>query len=163
VVRRSGTGRSPFDVIRHGDPDGFEWWSAREMRPYMGHSRWESFTVAIRKAEAALVNSGGLKPSDYRYTWESSRTRPFQDVRLSREARSLFAMNGDPDKPEVAEAQRYFRVMTRAAEEAASADPTRATGTATPGVEAMTDHQGVETRRDRRASGRAEGHGDPAA
>ncbi|WP_203348045.1 phage antirepressor KilAC domain-containing protein [Streptomyces alboflavus] len=42
--------------------------------------------------------------------------RPREDFRMTRHGAYLLAMNGDPNKPEVAAAQTYFARMTREAE-----------------------------------------------
>jgi hypothetical protein len=111
---------SPFDRLRRVDPQGLEYWLAREVMPYMGCNRWERFVTAILRAQASLRNSGELNPSDFHHSWESYSTKPCQDVRLSRNACYTLAMNGDPNLPEVALAQAYFRRMTQKAEAAST-------------------------------------------
>lgn len=49
---------SPFDAIKHLDPDGSEWWSARELMPLLGYTKWERFGDAIDRARAAAANVG---------------------------------------------------------------------------------------------------------
>jgi hypothetical protein len=113
-------GASPFDVIKHVDPDGSEWWSAEEMRPYLGYTTWERMLGVLDRARAACRNRGHDVEANFRGAAKVSRsgTRgPIgSDVRLTRRACYLVAMNGDPRKPEIADAQNYFAEMTEIAE-----------------------------------------------
>lgn len=109
---------SPFDVIMHTDADGRQHWSAREMMPFLGYRRWENMENVVRKAKASCRNSG-LDPSDhFRDITKYSKVvrKPGLDVQISRVGCYLIAMNGDPEKPEIAAAQQYFVAATRAAE-----------------------------------------------
>ncbi|HEY7313833.1 MAG TPA: BRO family protein [Gemmataceae bacterium] len=119
--RSPGQGRSPFDEIRHVDEDEhgeFEWWSAREAMPYLGYKNWQNMENVIAKAKAACRNSGHQVRDNFRDTSKVSAQRgPWQqDVQMSRFGMYLLAMNGDPDKPEIAAAQRYFTIQTFRAE-----------------------------------------------
>lgn len=119
TVRIHGEADSPFDAIRRTRPDGSEFWSGRELRPLLGYDTWQRFRDAIERARIACVNSG----QDARQHFSSAANnpselggRPAEDVRLTRYAAYLVAMNGDPRKPEIAEAQTYFAIKTREAE-----------------------------------------------
>jgi hypothetical protein len=118
--RRSG--RSPFDEIRHVDEDPtfgqFEWWSAREAMPLLGYARWENMANAVRRAKASCRNAGYPVGDHFR---DVTKTPPqggplSQDTQMSRFGMYLLAMNGDPDKREIAAAQRYFVIQTRRSE-----------------------------------------------
>lgn len=114
--------QSPFDTIRQVRADGSEFWSARDLAPVMGYSAWRNFLVPIERAMKAAENQG----HEVAKAFAESRNRvpagvgstEKQDFELSRFAAYLVAMNGDPNKPEVAAAQAYFAIQTRVAETA---------------------------------------------
>lgn len=116
IARQDNTGRSPFDSIRRTRDDGSEFWSARDMQPLMAYARWEDFQKIVRRATASAANSD--HPEGFSEITEKGRDgrSPRADVHLTRFAAYLVAMNGDPNKPEVAAAQAYFAVKTREAE-----------------------------------------------
>ena len=112
---------SPFEPLRHTNPDGSEYWSARDLQPVMGYDRWERFESAIERASVAAGNSGTDPTDHFRGAAKmvgvgSGAFRSVLDWHLSRYASYLVAMNGDPRKPEIAAAQTYFAVRTREAE-----------------------------------------------
>lgn len=115
-------GKSPFDAIRRVRPDGSEYWSARDMQPLMGYPRWQDYQRPIERAIATARNTGMDIEAHFRGSPENSSTRggrPRKDFELSRDAAYLVAMNGDPNKKQVAAAQLYFAAKTREAELAA--------------------------------------------
>lgn len=117
-TRRGDPGESPFDNILRVRPDGSGYWSARELMPLLGYDRWENFLAAIERARLAATNSGHDSDDLFRGVTKKGGGRPQQDFELARYACYLIALNGDPRKPEVAEAQTYFVVRTREAETA---------------------------------------------
>lgn len=108
--------QSPFDASRRVRPDGSEFWTARDLQPLMGYARWENFATPIQRAMKTAENQGMDVSSLFLRSQEKTGGRPREDFELSRYAAYLVAMNGDPNIPEVAQAQHYFAVQTRAAE-----------------------------------------------
>ena len=116
------TTASPFHSIRRVRPDGTEFWSARDLMPLMGYSRWENFRTPISRAMKTAENQG-LNVDDQFLRSRKLTGQRHQgggnsalDYQLSRYAAYLVAMNGDPNIAEVAAAQYYFAVKTREAE-----------------------------------------------
>jgi len=85
----------------------------------MGYSRWENLTPALNRAMASARNEGLDVEDVFLRSQENPSDRggrPREDFRLTRHAAYLLAMNGDPNKQEVADAQTYFARKTREAE-----------------------------------------------
>jgi DNA-damage-inducible protein D len=76
------------------------------------------FCDAIERAITACENVGGLKASHFNHLpgSVSSSGKTGDDYQLSRHACYLIAMNGDPRKVEIAQAQTCFTIKTREAE-----------------------------------------------
>jgi DNA-damage-inducible protein D len=116
-------GPSPFDAIKREDEQG-EWWLARELQAPLGYSVWRDFTHAIERAKLAAENTGVDVASNFADARKVTNSGPAAaDYRLTRYACYLVAMNGDPRKQEIAEAQTYFAVRTREAEVAGTDKP----------------------------------------
>lgn len=113
--------QSPFDAVMYVAADGSERWSARDMVDLMGYSNWQNLETPLQRAMRAAENTGYDTSDQFRRSHNlvklpqgGSNTRI--DYELTRFAAYLLAMNGDPNKPEVAAAQAYFAVRTHEAE-----------------------------------------------
>ncbi len=111
-----------FDSIKQVNPYGEDYWSARDLMPLLGYGkRWQNFEEVIKKAMIACTETGNIIERHFTDASKSSPMphggeRPMKDYYLSRFACYLVAQNGDPRKPEIAAAQVYFAVSTRAYE-----------------------------------------------
>ncbi len=107
-----------FESIRKISPYEAEYWSARDLAPLFGYTRWENFEVAIKRAKTACEQVGQIVVDHLRDATKMIQTgkgaqREVKDYSLSRFACYLIAQNGDPRKGEIAAAQAYFAVATR--------------------------------------------------
>lgn len=111
---------TPFDVYRQEREDGSEFWSARDLMGLMGYAQWVTFENPLKRAMKAAENQNlQVEANFYRSLKVGTAGKMKQtDYELSRFAAYLVAMNGDPNKPEVARAQAYFATKTRQAETA---------------------------------------------
>ncbi|MBI2515130.1 DNA damage-inducible protein D [Candidatus Wolfebacteria bacterium] len=106
-----------LDDMRH--ENGGEFWYARELYPFLGYIRWENFETAINRAKEACKKSGSSVESQFRDVTKlvnvggSEAVRKISDIKLTRYACYLIAVNGDPKKEEIAFAQAYFITKTR--------------------------------------------------
>ena len=118
VAIRNQAQSSPFDSIRQVDANGKEYWLGRELQALLGYVKWERFNDTIKRASKSCQNSQNLIAEHFFPVSgiNQNSKKPYLDWRLSRYACYLIAMNGDPDKAEIAHAQSYFAVKTREAE-----------------------------------------------
>jgi DNA-damage-inducible protein D family protein len=101
--------------------DGVECWSARDLQPLLGYSKWENFSKVIEKAKEACRNAGNFDADHFPDVGKmvgigSGTERKVDDMLLTRYACYLVAQNGDPRKEQIAFAQTYFAIQTRKAE-----------------------------------------------
>ena len=119
LVEKALNAQSPFDSIKRIGEDGAEYWSARDLMPLMGYGAWHNFMIPVKRARKSSENVGmTCNFNDVVKVVEREGRGGVErkDVHLDRMAAYLVAMNGDPNKPEVAAAQTYFAVQTRVAE-----------------------------------------------
>ncbi len=110
--------QTAFEAIKHINEYGAEYWTARELMPLLGYTRWENFDKVIQKAIVSISNT----QTDVNY-WLREVTKSIitgkntatniKDYELSRYACYVIAQNGDSKKPEIAAAQSYFAIQTR--------------------------------------------------
>jgi DNA-damage-inducible protein D len=107
-----------FEELKKINQYSAEYWSARDLQPLLGYNHWRSFENAIKKAVISCEKSGNQP--DYHFARArkmiilgKGSERQVSDYHLSRFACYLIAQNGDPRKPEIANAQKYFAVQTR--------------------------------------------------
>jgi len=107
-----------FESIKHINEYGQEYWLARELQPVLEYTEWRNFSRIIDKAKEACSGSGNVIKDHFvdvnkMVEIGSSTYRELDDYQLSRYACYLIAMNGDPRKQVIANAQTYFAVKTR--------------------------------------------------
>lgn len=105
-----------LDDFRH--ENGVEFWYASELFPVLGYSRLENFEQVINRAKEACKTSGGRVEDHFLDVQKmvkigSGAERSVADIKLTRYACYLIAINGSPSKPEIAFAQAYFVTQTR--------------------------------------------------
>ena len=113
-----GLVQSAFDNIKHIDKSGDEFWYARELSETLGYIQWRNFENNIKKAMQSMSNMGESINKHFVNISKVVETgnntaRDIGDIKLSRYACYIIAMNGDPTKSEIAAAQAYFAHQTR--------------------------------------------------
>jgi DNA-damage-inducible protein D len=111
-------GNVSFEDLKRLNEHGAEFWSARELQPLLGYSQWRRFEEAINRAMVSCRQSGNNP--EYHFAGAGKMievgkggVREVSEFHLSRFACYLIAQNGDPRKPEIAEAQKYFAIQAR--------------------------------------------------
>lgn len=112
---------SLFESLKHVNENGVEYWSARELYPYLGYTQWRRFEDAIERAKESCKSASQPVEEHFAdvgktYSMPKGGTNEMKDILLTRYACYLVAQNGDPRKTEIAQAQTYFAIQTRYAE-----------------------------------------------
>ncbi len=107
-----------FEQLKRVNQHGAEYWSAHDLREMLGYNHWRSFDKAITKAITSCQQSGNDPEHHFAHARKpivggKGAVQEVADFDLSRFACYLIAQNGDPRKPEIAFAQKYFAVQTR--------------------------------------------------
>ncbi len=125
-------GSKSFEDLKKINEYGAEYWSAREIQPLLGYTQWRRFEDAIKRAITSCKQSGNTSENHIADAGKmvglgSGSVREVLDYHLSRFACYLIAQNGDPRKPEIANAQKYFAIQARRQEisDAVAADVER--------------------------------------
>jgi len=111
-------GGKSFEELRRTNQHGAEYWSARDLQPLLGYTQWRRFEQAIERAMSSCETSGNNPAHHFAGAGKmiavgKGGQREVDDYQLSRFACYLIAQNGDPRKPEIAQAQKYFAVQSR--------------------------------------------------
>ncbi|MBF5039899.1 DNA damage-inducible protein D [Methylophilus sp. 13] len=107
-----------FEALKLTNEHGAEYWSARDLQHLLGYGQWRRFEDAIKRAIISSESSGN--DPDYHFAGAGKpivggkgAVQLAADYHLSRFACYLIAQNGDPRKPEIAHAQKYFAIQAR--------------------------------------------------
>jgi DNA-damage-inducible protein D len=112
------TSLASFESLKRQNAHGAEYWSARDLQPLLGYSQWRRFEDAIKRAMISCEQSGNKTGHHFAgagkpITGGKGAVQVVEDYHLSRFACYLIAQNGDPRKPPIAQAQKYFAIQTR--------------------------------------------------
>jgi DNA-damage-inducible protein D len=107
-----------FEELKKVNSYGAEYWSARDLQPLLGYTQWRRFEDAINRAKTSCQQSGNEPYYHFAGAGKmiilgKGGEREVTDYHLSRFACYLIAQNGDPRKPQIANAQKYFAIQTR--------------------------------------------------
>jgi DNA-damage-inducible protein D len=106
-------GSKSFEDLKKVNEYGAEYWCAREIQPLLGYSQWRRFEDAIKRALTSCKQAGNepayhFAGADKPIGGGKGSVQLVTDYHLSRFACYLIAQKGDPRKPEIANAQKYF-------------------------------------------------------
>lgn len=114
--------KETFESIRRLDEEGNEYWLSRELGNSLEYVDYRYFLDVMRKAWIACQQSG-VNPNDHFVVVPemvkigSGAERQIDNIKMSRYACYLTVQNASPEKKIVAQAQTYFAIQTRRAEQ----------------------------------------------
>ncbi|MDE1975555.1 MAG: DNA damage-inducible protein D, partial [Patescibacteria group bacterium] len=93
-----------FDSVRH--QNGQEYWFARELYERLGYSSWDTFKPTLERAKDSVKTQKIPVENHFQDVTKmveigSGASRETKDIRLTRYAAYMIALNGDPRKPEI--------------------------------------------------------------
>src|SRR3989344_7822923 len=101
-----------FEDFKH--ENGIAFWWASEFMTMLGYDDYDSFkSKVVGRATQALISLGVDHYSQITPAKRKVGSNDVDDLKLSRFACYIVAMNGNPQKKEVALAQAYFAAETR--------------------------------------------------
>ena len=111
-------GDQSFEDLKKTNEHDAEYWSARDLQPLLGYSQWRRFEDAVSRAITSCEQTGNKPEHHFAGAGKpivggKGAVQTVDDYQLSRFACYLIAQNGDPRKPEIAQAQKYFAIQTR--------------------------------------------------
>ena len=111
-------GSKSFEDLKKLNEHGAEYWSARGIQSLLGYTQWRRFEDAINRALTSCKQSGNTSENHFAGAGKpieggKGAVQLVNDYHLSRFACYLIAQNGDPRKPEIANAQKYFAIQAR--------------------------------------------------
>ena len=115
--------KKSFEQIKLRSEEHGEYWSGRDLMVALGYGdNWDNFEKVINRAIISTENSNltidmsvAFRKATKSYKGRNrfgEFTSEKPDYHLSRFACYLIAQNGDPSKPQIANAQSYFAIQT---------------------------------------------------
>jgi DNA-damage-inducible protein D len=103
--------------------NGTRYWFARDVMAVLGYDSWSTFKNVINKAVGVCMTSGIPVIEHFIQVKRNIKSREVDDLKMTRLACCLAAMNGDSKNPAVARAQIYFAALDQVVQELVVIDP----------------------------------------
>lgn len=121
--------QSIFDEIKQAGENGSVFWKSRDLSHVMGYSEYSKFKRVVERAIEICRNNGNNSDDHFALVSDmvalgSGALRNIENVKLTRYACLLIAMNSDGKKDEVRQAREYFSAKIEDIQSAYSQDDT---------------------------------------